>query len=209
MAAIGGFPGQDHSHELDVYLKQMAARKQGFIGQLLAGAADDVRGDLSFADIKAVAVRAQVCRALRSEMNCWMDDLALATQHIAEGLVDGTLPEEIITSYPVEGYPEAASRAIARQVGLPFSDEPDQYPPGGGWLLNVDTEAVGGGIEALRAIQVADVGVAETADGGVWQFYPENLARQGVTLDQVRAVMHGLSLLDAARLLVDANNSRN
>lgn len=153
---------------------------------------------------ETASVRLALLRAMAAEMNIWMFDFAQTTHAIAKGLLDGTLTDAVIAAYPPGGeYPETLSRAIAHQVGLVYVDEEPVYSSG--WLLNVGAEAVGNGVQALLAIPAGDVGVADTTDGGVWQFYAENLEEHGLTIAQVRDHMRGLDLTRAARLIVDSN----
>lgn len=154
------------------------------------------------------ARRKRVCRVIWDEMNTWMHAFAVTTYAVAQGLLDGTLTEEIILAYLVDDYPVDLSRAIAQQVGLPFNDGGEPQYNGSGWRIDVDAEEIGIGVQALRAIPAADVGRNDQPGGEVWQLYPGSLDSNHVTIGQVRDFLRGMTLRDAAQLLVDANKAR-
>jgi hypothetical protein len=153
------------------------------------------------------ARRAAVARALWQNMNCWMGEFAQSISAISRGLADGRLTEEIIRKYPEDhSYPEQLSRAIAHQVGLHFSDDPDVWVHG--WRQNVDAEAIGIAIEALVAI-ADDETVNCEGMGGTWSFYQDTLNEAGVSIADIQAEFAECTdLVAAARLIVAANEAR-
>lgn len=151
--------------------------------------------------------RKRVLRVMWDEMNGWMHGFAMATHAVAKALVGGTLTEEIVTSYPLGDYPENLSRAIAHQAGLTFHDDGPAWNDSG-WRVDVDAEDIHTAIQALRAIPAADVALNTDPTGCTWQLYPENLDEKHVDIDQIRELWRGLSLTEAAQLLIDVNQAR-
>jgi hypothetical protein len=150
-------------------------------------------------DITDPDLRRRLLLAMRAETNVWEFEFSQTAHAIALGLLDGSLPECMITDYPQGEYPELLSKFIAHRVGLPFHTDTEVWS--GGWRLNVDAEAIGLGVRAVRSIPAGDADI----EGGAWWFYAETLERHELTIGQVRAYMAGLTLGQAAELIVEAD----
>lgn len=141
-----------------------------------------------------------LCRAMKAEMNVWMTGFAHATFHVSKALLDGRLTEEILDAFPGDYHPaelaELLARAIAHQSGMPFHSDPGQQRHD----LNADTEEIHTAVKSLQAIRAGEAAIHD----GYWGFYPENLHRHGLTVDRVNDLMRGLTLTEAAQLVIDA-----
>jgi hypothetical protein len=148
-------------------------------------------------------IRTAVARTIRSETNRWMWDFAHTISVVPAAVVDGRLTEAILDEYPLDTtYPEQLSRAIAHQVGEIFHDETDDPT-----VITVGGEDTGEAIKALHALRVGDVGTIETEGDGshTWSFYQDNIEAHGITIDQFREYVTGMSWTEAAQLVVDAH----
>lgn len=150
-----------------------------------------------------LSLRRDMLRAMRAELNLWMGDYGHTAYHVPQALIDGRLTEEILAAYPADdSYPEQLSRAIAHQAGMVFADDPESVNDDG-WRMNVDSEAVGFAIEALRGLMAGEAEI----HAGIWSFYPENLELHGLTIERVRVLMryYATDLTEAAGLLMAAH----
>jgi hypothetical protein len=144
------------------------------------------------------ALRTKILRAMRAEVDCWMNGYFQAGAHISRALADGSLPIRAIEEYPRGSYPEHLSREIAHLAGLPYDDDPEEMATFGPY--NVTSEHVSSIVDLIHDITIGRVSIEHMGFG----FHEETLEHHRLTLSTVRRHMKGLSLLDAARLLSDA-----
>lgn len=151
-------------------------------------------------DMPARWERRALLLAMRTTLDTWEWDFLHTSGKIPEALLDGRLTEDLLNAYPTDHtYPEHLSKAIARQAGVVVKGDGIDMPD-----VEVDLEAVGVGIDAIRGAMAGDVGIHENA----WSFYPETLEQHGLTLERVGELMRFYasgSLTDAARLIMAAH----
>lgn len=153
-------------------------------------------------------MRARVLRAMWVEMNGWVPGFAFAAHHLSKALLDGRLPERSLAEFPIGTYPDQLARAVAQTAGLEWCEDGPVYVDG--LRVDVDTEEVDIAVSALRAIPAGSVCRNDDPDGvGEWQFYPETLTEKGLTIEAVREFWTGLTLREAAQLIVDVADVPN
>lgn len=153
--------------------------------------------------LDAKANRDALVAVIGTERNGWMASFAHASHHIARAIVEGRLDADTVTAFRPYGGAEAEARHIAEAAGLRFIGADDEDRVGRG---SADHEDVSVSVQALTALTSDDpsIGLGDKRSD-VWQLDADTLAEVGTDEASVQAAVRGMTLVEAARLILDGD----
>jgi hypothetical protein len=146
-------------------------------------------------------VDSRTVKVIGTARNGWMSSFAHASHRIARAITDGRITVADIDAFPAGGYNRKACRALAEKAGMSWETG------AGGDAAECDAEDIEVAVEAIAGL--ASMRVCTYDETGIyasWILYPEDIAEHDTTIQEIRRSLQGISLVDAAALIVAADD---